>query len=253
MSKFKHYIKCIYYNVHRMLLHSFCKLYSKPLEINKMKKVLIISPHPDDEVFACAHLMHKLIQEKKEIDIIILSKGEAAHKECCPRDVYDVISHRKHLTINANKLIGIPKERIYFLDFPDGEFDSIINNINYHKKLDELIKYINPDCIFYPHPFECSPDHEAATKIINDILHNSNKKLFLYCVWVWYHMPIYKISQMNFRHSFYITSSKGNIKEQAINIYINNKARCGISYSGNLPKYFLKAFQWKKELFFTAN
>ena len=206
-----------------MLLHSFCKLYSKPLEINKMKKVLIISPHPDDEVFGCAHLMHKLIQEKKEIDIIILSKGEAAHKECCPRDVYDVISHRK------------------------------INNINYHKKLDELIKYINPDCIFYPHPFECSPDHEAATKIINDILHNSNKKLFLYCVWVWYHMPIYKISQMNFRHSFYITSSKGNIKEQAINIYINNKARCGISYSGNLPKYFLKAFQWKKELFFTAN
>lgn len=253
MSKFKNFIKYIYYNTHRLLLQSFTSLCSHPLNVNDIKSALIISPHPDDEVFGCAHLMQRLVQQKKDVHIVILSRGEAVHRKCCPNIETDIVTHRKQLTINANKIIGIPKDRIYFLDFPDGNFDRVVCDKNYSQKLSELIFNISPNAIFYPHPFEYSPDHQAATKMLNNILTGSNIKQFYYCVWVWYHMPIYKIFQLNFHHSFYIKTQNKYIKERAIDIYTNNKAQCGVSYSGDLPKPFLNAFHWNKELLFLAN
>ena len=90
---------------------------------------LVIAPHPDDEVFGCAGLISRLVRMGHKVDVIIMSGGGASHNTCCPEGVSDLIEKRRQLTLNAMKVLGLSHEKIYFLDYPDGEIDYAIEKI----------------------------------------------------------------------------------------------------------------------------
>lgn len=246
-------IKYIYKKTQHLLIIWFSYLYSKPIDIDKLDNTLIIAPHPDDEVFGCGYLINELCNKKKNITLIILSQGEACHTQCCLNREVEIIEKRKELAIKANHLLGLPQKNIYFLKMPDGRLESVLTNSSYTEELNTLIKKINPSSIFYPHPFENSPDHFATTRMIKNLSSIANTEQYYYCVWTWYHMPMHKVFKLKFRHSFTVRTNNRDLKEKAINIYTVNSAPCGVSYSGNLPKMFLKAFKWNKELYFSVN
>ena len=227
-------------------------LCSKPFDTSRFSKVLIISPHPDDEVFGCGGLMQSLVLAGKQVEVIIMSKGEAVHRYCCPNEESVIVEARAELTDVANGVLGIAPEHIHRLDFPDGDFASAIGNEALVSVLDGLIKAIAPTEVLIPHPYENSPDHVAATQIVDSILQRYPVKTFYYCVWTWYHMPIYKILLLKYRNARLLRVADRDAKNKAIDIYINNSAPCGVSYSGDLPKPLLHAARWKYELFFEA-
>lgn len=248
-------LKCcfrIYHYIQVSFLRAFAMAFSKSLDSSYFSKVLIISPHPDDEVFGCGGLMQSLIQSGKQVELAILSKGEAVHKKCCPDDEERVVRERAELTDAANEVLGVVSKYIHRLNFPDGDFASVRNMPDMLKELDELIKEIAPTEVFIPHPYETSPDHVAATEIIEEILKETSIPIYYYCVWTWYHMPMYKILKLKYKNARLLRVANRETKNKAIDIYINNLARCGVSYSGDLPKPFIYAFRWKYELFFKA-
>ena len=242
----------IYHYIQGWLLRIVARFCSKQLDISGYEKVLIISPHPDDEVFGCGGLMQSLVQAGKQVEVIIMSKGEAVHRPCCPNNEIIIVEARAGLTDAANGVLGIAPEHIHRLNFPDGDFASAIGNKVLVSALGELIKVIAPTEVFIPHPFENSPDHVAATQILESILQRLTIKTFYYCVWTWYHMPIYKILMLKYKNARLLRAVNRDAKNKAIDIYTKNKARCGISYSGDLPKPFIYAFRWKYELFFES-
>ena len=65
-------------------------------------------------------------------------------------------------------------------------------------------------------------------------------------------MPVYKILKLKYKNARLLRVANREAKNKAIDVYINNQARCGVSYSGDLPKPFIYAFRWKYELFFKA-
>lgn len=252
MKQIQHFLFRIYHCVQVYLLRISAKCLSKNLDISQFDRSLIISPHPDDEVFGCGGLTMKLIQSGKHVDLIILSRGEAVHKHCCPGDDEHIVRFRTKLTDEANAVIGMSPNRIYRMDFPDSNFTSAKDNPDLISALRRLIKEILPTEVFIPHPYENSPDHLAATEIIEDILKDASIPIYYYCVWVWYHMPIYKILKLKYKNARLLRVENRESKNKAINVYIKNKAKCGVSYSGDLPKPFIHAFRWKYELFFKA-
>lgn len=248
-------LKCcfrIYHYIQVFLLRVFAMAFSKSLDSSYFSRVLIISPHPDDEVFGCGGLMQSLIQSGKQVELVILTKGEAVHKQCCPDDEERIVCARAKLIDSANGVLGVDSKRIHRLDFPDGDFTSVKSKPDMLMELGKLIKDIAPTEIFIPHPYENSPDHVAATEIIEDILKCDLIPIYYYCVWTWYHMPIYKILKLKYKNARLLRVANREAKNKAIDIYINNQARCGVSYSGDLPKPFIYAFRWKYELFFKA-
>ncbi|MBO7295093.1 MAG: PIG-L family deacetylase [Bacteroidaceae bacterium] len=214
--------------------------------------MLIISPHPDDEVLGCGGLMHSLVQTGKKVEVIIMSKGEAVHRPCCPDEENSIVQARVGLTYAANGVLGIAPEYIHRLDFPDGRFSSVKEGDEVVKALGDLIREIAPTEVFIPHPYENSPDHVAATRLAEQVLRNHIGKVYYYCVWTWYHMPIYKILLLKYRNARLLRVADRDAKNKAIDIYINNSAPCGVSYSGDLPKPLIHAARWKYELFFEA-
>ena len=128
-------LKYFYRRPQHIIIHFFSNFFSKKLEIDEMDNVLIISPHPDDEVFGCANLIYALSYKCKKLNIIYLSKGEASiSTDKCNRQ--ELVDARKNLAIHANSLLGVDRRNLYFLNFPDGHFsDATIEQIEMCKHL----------------------------------------------------------------------------------------------------------------------
>lgn len=242
----------IYHYIQVCLLRISASLYSQRFDSSRFSKVLIISPHPDDEVFGCGGLMQSLVQAGKQVDIIIMSKGEAVHRPCCPNEEKNIVQARTALTDAANGVLGISPNHIHRLDFPDGRFSSVKGGDDVVKTLSDLVREIAPTEVFIPHPYENSPDHVAATRLAEQVLQDYVGKIYYYCVWTWYHMPIYKILKLKYKNARLLRVADSEAKNRAVDIYIDNSAPCGISYSGDLPNPLMHAARWKYELFFKS-
>lgn len=208
-------------------------------------KILILAPHPDDEVFGCSGLIQQQIFVGKEVFIIFMTRGELSHKDCCNIEQSELMSERAKLTDKALNLLNVNKNNIYRLSYPDG---FLSYNSEETQKLKNLIELINPDAIFVPHSGEGWNDHIEAQNIANNLEKNNNVVLYEYCVWFWY----YNVWNIDWKKSFILPMSQKQLKRknQAIDTYIYAKAPCGKPYSGVLPKVFVWANRWKNELYF---
>lgn len=210
--------------------------------------VLVVAPHPDDEVLGCAGLVQRLLNTGRQVDVVILSGGEHSHAGCCGIDEAELVENRRQLSRRAAGIIGLPPERLHFLGYPDGgiAFDNAETG-----KFRQLMAELNPNAVFVPHRGEGWSDHLAAAEIARRLVEDAKAvRLFEYCVWFWY----YNTRSIDWRQARVLKMSpeENRKKQQAIDAYVKPLAPCGRPWSGVLPRVFVKACRWNKELYFEA-
>ena len=245
----------------------FAFIFAKKLPL-KADRYLIIAPHPDDEVFGCAGLLHRLVNDGKNVHVVILTQGETVHKDPLI-GVSAVIAKRRELALEAAQALGLTPNQYTFLNWGSSRLHETQNNPVRQKELTSIIETFKPEVIFVPHIYDSAPvsgkqnlpdgyaDHFYATEIVNQTirqLNSQNSSLipkissFYYCVWIWKrHSPF----RLNWRKSYILTMNKNEIsaKNKAVDIYELSVDEYGIPYSGYL--YDLPSIcRWKKELFF---
>ncbi len=207
---------------------------------------LILAPHPDDEVFGCGGLITRLISQGITPHVVIMSGGGASHSSCCNLPEDELKHNRRQLTLNAAKILKLPKSHIHFLDFKDGAIsDKPESEV---AKLKDLIRAINPSDIFIPHWGEGWKDHLAVAKIAKELA-PTNCHIYEYCVWMWFYNVWRHLSWTN-AHALQLSASEQQTKLKAIEAYISPLAPCGKPWSGVLPPLFVKAHQHEVELYF---
>jgi len=98
--------------------------------------VLVIAPHPDDEVIGCAGVILRTLAAKKRATVVILTHGDGyaalaavvAKKESgqlTPEDCIRAGALRQSHAVNAMKRLGLPREDLIFLGYPDGGLDKM--------------------------------------------------------------------------------------------------------------------------------
>ncbi|AOT70137.1 PIG-L deacetylase family protein [Geosporobacter ferrireducens] len=109
-------------------------------------KILIIAPHPDDEVLGVGGTIAKYSNEGHEVYVcIVTSAGD--------KDLLNVIRTEAE---NAHKILGV-KETI-FLDFPVVRLrETPIIQIN--SKILKVVEEIKPNIAFIPHKGDMHIDH----------------------------------------------------------------------------------------------
>lgn len=221
-------------------------LFRNLVELATFDKVLIVAPHPDDEVLGCSGLIQRLLSEGKQVDVVILSGGGKSHAGCCKIDEATLIESRRNLSRKAAKVLGLPLENLHFLDYPDG---SIAFDCSETDQLKKLIDTLQPEAIFIPHKGEGWSDHLEAGRIVRKLVgETSGVPLYEYCVWFWY----YNVWNIDRKNAFVLKMTKKEYsrKNEAIDAYIYPKAPCGKPWSGVLPPVFVWANRWRKELYF---
>jgi len=213
--------------------------------------VVIIAPHPDDEVIGCGGLIARLVTERNTPHIIILTGGEGSHRGCCDIETDEIKRERRKLTDNALRVLNVDREFIHELDFPDGDIYSSSKRGASSMEVDRLEKLlfeIQPDTILVPHWGEGWPDHVNTVKIVNAIA-PKQVSIYEYCVWMWY----YNVWRgLDWKNAFRLrmTPRERQLKLEAMDVYTKLLAPCGKPWSGVLPKLLVKANSGNTELYF---
>jgi len=228
------------FHIKYLRFRSSCKPHVKTND-----RILIIAPHPDDEVIGCGGIIARKAKIGQTPHIIFMTGGEESHHWCCSVENSDITRVRRGLTRLALKQLGVNKEFIHELNFPDGSISP--DNSEIHKLI-KLIEKIKPSTIFIPHWGEGWPDHVNTARIVKDIL-PSDTEIWEYCVWMWYYNVWRGLDWKN-AATLSMTPEEHSLKLKAMDAYTTPLAPCGKPWSGVLPHIFIKANQWDKELFF---
>ena len=214
-------------------------------EIEPFGRVLIVAPHPDDEVIGCGGLITRLVGEGRVPYIVVMTGGEGSHRGCCNLTADAITEARRGLTLDALSILGVPRENIYELTYPDG---GIILENTHTEQLRKLIDQLQPQTVFVPHWGEGWPDHVKTAEIVKGIVPTTTA-IYEYCVWMWYYNVWQGLDWMN-AAVLKMAPEEHNLKLRSMDAYIKPLAPCGQPWSGVLPALFIKANHWNKELYF---
>jgi len=128
----------------------------KPLHA---RTVLVLAPHPDDEVLGCGGTLLHYTKSDADITIIYLTDGRYGI------DAGDIQTRRTEA--ESIKEI-LPTVKQLFWDFPDCALYE--NILNIQLALKQVITELQPDLILSPWLFDRHPDHEATSLILTEAL-----------------------------------------------------------------------------------
>ncbi len=116
-------------------------------------KVLVIAPHPDDEIIGVGGTIAKRVAHGDDVYVCIVTKGKPPLF-----DENGVEQVRKECR-EADALLGV-KETI-FLDFPAVMLETVPRYI-FNRKVSEVVQQIQPDEVFIPHRGDMQIDHQMV-------------------------------------------------------------------------------------------
>ncbi len=123
------------------------------MNIMRNKKITAIVAHPDDEALGLGGTLIKHVQMGDEVNIIILSSGEAAKPQ------KDKTLERVKNAKSWSNFIGSKLFKIY--DYPDQKFDTV-PILNIIQDLENSFFILKPDIVYTHHPGDINKDHELA-------------------------------------------------------------------------------------------
>lgn len=243
-------------NVRRAMIGQAIRRVAVPTRVTA-GSAIIIAPHPDDEVLGCGGLIALKRQMGARVTIVLLTDGEASHRNCCSTTPASIAARRRELAVAAGAELGLVGADFHMLGFPDGAIptESAFDFDLAAKRLAEIMATINPDEIYAPHPGDVWPDHEAASVLVQQALATVTNgeaiKLLHYPVWLWHSLRFRSLpSVLGDRIEEVDISTVKEQKHAAISTYLAPKnSRCGNPVCGSLPHDFLGRFSGNYEYF----
>jgi LmbE family N-acetylglucosaminyl deacetylase len=121
--------------------------------------VLVFSPHPDDESIGVGGYIAQSIENGADVEIVLVTNGDFHGNE----------QERYAEFKEATQILGVAKNNLVFLDFPDGKLDKIDPAV-LSVALQSQIELFKPEIIIYPDVQDANPDHSIIGKAVQKIL-----------------------------------------------------------------------------------
>lgn len=119
-----------------------------------MSRVLVISPHPDDEAIGCGGTLRRHVVDGDEVHVIFLTSGEQGGHGLDPGETARI---REHEALAAGRLLGFNAPE--FWHEPDGAVEATDKLV---ARLVDTIAELQPGFLYVPHDREMHADHQAA-------------------------------------------------------------------------------------------
>lgn len=130
----------------------------------RIKKILVVAAHPDDEILGLGATMHKYAKLGAKIRVVIL--GEGLTSRSTHRDVNnykdELDTHRANI-YSAGRHIGYEDYRIH--DFPDNRFDSL-DLLDIVKIVEAEIMSFEPNVVLTHHCNDLNIDHRMTYQAV---------------------------------------------------------------------------------------
>lgn len=129
---------------------------SIPYEPSQLRgeRLLVLAPHPDDEVIACGGLLALHLRERRAVRIVVATDGAEAGMG----ELREEESHRGVARLGEGATL-------VFLRFPDRALGD-----DAAERLREQLLDFRPDLILVPSPVEIHPDHLALSRVFCELV-----------------------------------------------------------------------------------
>ena len=118
-----------------------------------MNCVLVIAPHPDDEVLGCGGVIARHVELGDDVFVAIATRGAT---DVFPRELVEQV--RKEAQA-ANALLGT--KRIFFLDFPAPRLD-VVPASSLAAAIKSVVQEVQASTVYLPHQGDIHGDHKAV-------------------------------------------------------------------------------------------
>jgi LmbE family N-acetylglucosaminyl deacetylase len=146
------------------------------------RRIVIVAPHPDDEVLGAGGLIQWALRERCLIEIVAVTDGESSHpasSSVVPRHLAEI---RARESIEALRRLGWSEPLVTRLHIPDGDVAARGRELD-----DALASILLPDdlCVA-PWSGDGHPDHNATGVGALRASHNVGARVLSYLVWAWH-------------------------------------------------------------------
>jgi LmbE family N-acetylglucosaminyl deacetylase len=171
-------------------------------DFDAKERILILSPHPDDEVLGTGGLIARARAKGLNVDIAFLTNGDGsrttqlvlnAKNPLHKRTLFEIACDRQIEALGAANALGVSESNVHFLGFPDGanlqimhaedenepitspttgktsvEYEkAFLPGVTYSRRsliqaLVQLMEQTKPTIILTTHPLDTHLDHKAA-------------------------------------------------------------------------------------------
>jgi N-acetylglucosamine malate deacetylase 1 len=123
-----------------------------------MSRVLVISPHPDDESIGCGGTLRKHVLEGDTVHVIFLTSGENGGHWRTPEETGPL---REQEAQAAAAILGIAKTE--FWREPNGALKVTHQLVS---RLRHELEAWKPEILYVTHAQEMHPEHRAAVRLV---------------------------------------------------------------------------------------
>jgi N-acetylglucosamine malate deacetylase 1 len=152
-----------------------------------MKRILVISPHPDDEAIGPGGTLRRHVEQGDHVEVLFLTSGEKGSKTQPPEELGPV---REREAQAASKILGYT--HLEFWRQPDGAVEATDELV---ARLARKLNEAQTDMVYVPHDEEMHPDHRAAAQLVARAVASLNShtpRVLMYEVWT----PLQKIDHI---------------------------------------------------------
>ncbi|HEY4210849.1 MAG TPA: PIG-L family deacetylase [Steroidobacteraceae bacterium] len=163
--------------------------------------LLVVSPHPDDEVLCCAGVIQRVVQAGGKVSVVWVTSGDASELDLIviekslvmnPAKMRDLATRRMQEARAAASHLGVAADRLFFLGYPDRGVLRLLtdhyatpytskftaaSSVPYDKALsprapytgeslerdfEKVLDRVRPTLVLAPSPRDSHTDHQAA-------------------------------------------------------------------------------------------
>jgi LmbE family N-acetylglucosaminyl deacetylase len=131
------------------------------------QRVLVIAPHPDDEVAGCGGVILLHAQAGDQVTVMHVTDGRASRVASDPREVARL---RRAEAESSLQVLGV--HRWEWLGLPEGEW----SDDELAKPLDQVVTELAPQVIYAPSSVDFHPEHRRVAAVTGTILDASDNR-----------------------------------------------------------------------------
>ncbi|HTY46773.1 MAG TPA: PIG-L deacetylase family protein [Methanomassiliicoccales archaeon] len=219
------------------------------IDVAGYRRVLILSPHPDDDVIGCGGVIGLCAERGVKVKVVYLTDGRHGNSNI-PMD--ELIRMRRAEAKSALGVFGY--DDTVFLNLPDMGLECTEENV---RTVLDIVKSFKPDAVFAPTFYEMVPDHINTARIAANVALRTRREIDWYGYEVWcptlfnpaHHIVLVDVGAMMDKKIAAINKHRSQTdvcdyapKIAGLNAYRSMLAVKGINYCESFIKFNRKEF-----------
>jgi len=152
------------------------------LDLPRVRRALLVAPHPDDEVLGAGGLVQRLLAASVDIQVLAVTDGEGSHPRSPAARAIDLVGLRTVEVVTALGQLGWDRPEVTRLGIPDGRVGE------YQDDVARAIRArLEPgDLCIAPWAHDGHPDHDAVGRASVATCAEAGATVLGYLVWAWH-------------------------------------------------------------------